>query len=189
MVGLRDASMVLLGYGFFVSGSRDQARTKSLIRLHALTLLHSQCDEAHPMCRNCAKSKRECLGYDPIFKQQPGPAQIQPAPNSAPAPHSTTPAPAPTADSSTYSQSPVPQGYAPASSSSGYAPAASATSGAHPSENFNAIDPALAAPPGQGMHQGQPYSNGVHNMDPAMRGPPGANAYPHPPPPLEATRG
>lgn len=141
------------------------------------------------MCRNCAKSKRECLGYDPIFKQQPGPAQIQPAPNSASAPHATSPAPAPTAESSTYSQSPVPQGYAPASSS-GYAPAPSATSGAHPQESFNAIDPALAAPPGQGMHQGQPYSNGVHSMDPAMRGPPGANAYPHPPPPpLEPTRG
>jgi hypothetical protein len=147
-----------------------------------------QCDEAHPMCRNCQKSKRECLGYDPIFKQQPGPAQIQPAPNSAPAPHSTTPAATPAAPSSaTYSQSPVPQGYAPASSS-GYAPAASATSGAHPSENFNAIDPALAAPQGQVMHQGQPHYNGVHPTDPAMRGPPGA-AYPHPPPMMPPTRG
>lgn len=133
------------------------------------------------MCRNCQKSKRECLGYDPIFKQQPGPAQIQPAPNT-PAQHSSTPATAPTADSSTYSQSPVPQGYAPASSSA-YATGTAATSGAHPAENFNAIDPALAAP-----HQ-QQYSNGVHNMDPAMRGQPGPNAYPHPPPPLEPTRG
>jgi hypothetical protein len=148
-----------------------------------------QCDEAHPVCRNCQKSKRECLGYDPIFKQQPGPAQIQPAPNSVPTPHSTTPGPAPTApSSSTYSQSPVPQGYAPASSS-GYAPAASATSGVHSSENFNAIDPALAAPPGQAAHQGQPPYNGVHMMDPAMRGPPGANAYQHPPPALEPSRG
>jgi hypothetical protein len=129
-----------------------------------------QCDEAHPVCRNCQKSKRECLGYDPIFKQQPGPAQIQPAPNSVPTPHSTT------------------QGYAPASSS-GYAPAASATSGVHSSENFNAIDPALAAPPGQAAHQGQPPYNGVHMMDPAMRGPPGANAYQHPPPALEPSRG
>lgn len=134
------------------------------------------------MCRNCQKSKRECLGYDPIFKQQPGPAQIQPAPNT-PVPHSTTPGPAPTADSSTYSQSPVPSGYAPASSS-GYTANASATSGAHSLETFNAIDPALAAPHQQ---QQQPYSNGVHHMDPAMRGPPGANTYP--PPPLEPTRG
>ena len=28
----------------------------------------TQCDEAHPSCRNCSKSRRECLGYDPIFK-------------------------------------------------------------------------------------------------------------------------
>lgn len=157
-----------------------------------LTRRLQQCDEAHPVCRNCQKSKRECLGYDPIFKQQPGPAQIQPAPNSAPAPHSTTPVPAPaqTAPAS-YSQSPVPQGYAPASSA-GYAPAAPATSGSHPPESFNAIDPALAAPQAQGGHPGQPpyNSNGIHNMDPAMRGPPGAGGYAHPPPPPpEPTRG
>lgn len=45
-----------------------------------------QCDEAHPTCRNCLKSKRECLGYDPIFKHQPGPANIQPAPSGNPPP-------------------------------------------------------------------------------------------------------
>ncbi|KAG5967490.1 hypothetical protein E4U57_000648 [Claviceps arundinis] len=42
-----------------------------------------KCDETHPTCNNCKKSKRECLGYDPIFRQQPGtqPAShIQPAP-------------------------------------------------------------------------------------------------------------
>lgn len=48
------------------------------------TIPRTQCDEAHPACRNCQKSKRECLGYDPIFKQQPGPSPIQPAPSSAP---------------------------------------------------------------------------------------------------------
>ncbi|KAL1901685.1 hypothetical protein Cpir12675_000376 [Ceratocystis pirilliformis] len=37
-----------------------------------------KCDETHPTCNNCKKSKRECLGYDPIFKQQ---AQGQPAPH------------------------------------------------------------------------------------------------------------
>ncbi|KAK9480038.1 hypothetical protein V1514DRAFT_270012, partial [Lipomyces japonicus] len=25
-----------------------------------------KCDERHPMCFNCAKSKRVCMGYDPI---------------------------------------------------------------------------------------------------------------------------
>lgn len=49
-------------------------------------MLVSQCDEAHPTCKNCAKSKRDCLGYDPIFKAQPGPAAIQPAPSTGSAP-------------------------------------------------------------------------------------------------------
>ncbi|KAM0483018.1 hypothetical protein ACHAPX_002463 [Trichoderma viride] len=31
-----------------------------------------KCDETHPSCNNCRKSKRECLGYDPIFRQQAG---------------------------------------------------------------------------------------------------------------------
>ncbi|KAG6021310.1 hypothetical protein E4U41_002528 [Claviceps citrina] len=42
-----------------------------------------KCDETHPTCNNCKKSKRECLGYDPIFRQQPGGqpnSHIQPAP-------------------------------------------------------------------------------------------------------------
>ncbi|KAG7108592.1 putative transcriptional regulatory protein C15D4.02 like [Verticillium longisporum] len=41
-----------------------------------------KCDEAQPTCNNCKKSKRDCAGYDPIFKQQPGPSNIQPALNS-----------------------------------------------------------------------------------------------------------
>lgn len=55
---------------------------------HLLTRLFRlfQCDEAHPTCKNCAKSKRDCLGYDPIFKAQPGPAAIQPAPSTGLAP-------------------------------------------------------------------------------------------------------
>ncbi|KAK5168029.1 uncharacterized protein LTR77_006596 [Saxophila tyrrhenica] len=43
-----------------------------------------KCDEHHPTCRNCQKSKRECMGYDPIFKPQPGPTHIQPAPSAHP---------------------------------------------------------------------------------------------------------
>ncbi|KAI1133165.1 hypothetical protein F5Y10DRAFT_274386 [Nemania abortiva] len=46
------------------------------------------CDELHPTCKNCQKSKRECLGYDPIFKnqqqQQPSPAH---QPQQAQQPH------------------------------------------------------------------------------------------------------
>jgi hypothetical protein len=35
-----------------------------------------KCDETHPTCNNCKKSKRDCLGYDPVFnRSQPGPGQ------------------------------------------------------------------------------------------------------------------
>ncbi|PTB58566.1 hypothetical protein M431DRAFT_76906 [Trichoderma harzianum CBS 226.95] len=47
--------------------------------------LSLQCDETHPTCNNCRKSKRECLGYDPIFRQQPGTptsSSVQPVSNS-----------------------------------------------------------------------------------------------------------
>jgi hypothetical protein len=51
---------------------------------------------APPTCNNCKKSKRECLGYDPIFKSQPtaqanppAPVRIQPAPS----PTNNTPPP------------------------------------------------------------------------------------------------
>ncbi|KAF1944564.1 hypothetical protein EJ02DRAFT_340879 [Clathrospora elynae] len=174
-----------------LSGGRHKKEIKRRTKTGCLTCRKRRikCDEAHPMCRNCQKSKRECLGYDPIFKQQSGPAQIQPAPNSAPAPHpaSAPPAPAPPAPA-TYSQSPVPQGYAPASSAA-YAPAASATSGEHQHpDGFHAIDPALAQS-GPALHSNQPsYSNGVHAMDPAMRAPPNAYAPAPPPEPLKGRR-
>jgi hypothetical protein len=45
------------------------------------TVLLLQCDERHPVCRNCEKSKRECLGYDPVFRSQPGASSIHPAPS------------------------------------------------------------------------------------------------------------
>ncbi|RMZ68865.1 c6 finger domain [Pyrenophora seminiperda CCB06] len=169
-----------------LSGGRHKKEIKRRTKTGCLTCRKRRikCDEAHPMCRNCQKSKRDCLGYDPIFKQQSGPAQIQPAPNSAPAPHAASAPPAP-APASTYSQSPVPQGYAPASSA-GYAAAAPATSGEHQQPSFHAIDPALAQAD-SALHA-QHY-NGVHAMDPAMRAPPGATSFPPPPgPPMKGKR-
>lgn len=161
----------------------DTSRLTSSSIAHALTS-NAQCDEAHPTCRNCQKSKRECLGYDPIFKQQPGPAQIQPAPNSAPSQHSSTPpVPAQAPPPPPNYQSQVPQGYAPASSA-GYAPAAAAPSTHHDPQAFNAIDPALAAAAAPAMHTGQPQYNGLP-MDPAMRQP----SFAHAPPPLEPLKG
>lgn len=105
-----------------------------------LTTDVQQCDEGHPSCRNCQKSKRECLGYDPIFKPQPGPAPIQPAPGTiAPTSKVSTTSPA---ASNLYTQAPA--GYAPAVGA-GFATAQQNGPGFEPSYEYNtAIDPALA---------------------------------------------
>ncbi|KAM7189516.1 hypothetical protein V8F33_009994 [Rhypophila sp. PSN 637] len=67
-----------------LSGGRHKKEIKRRTKTGCLTCRKRRikCDETHPTCNNCKKSKRECLGYDPIFKQQQGPAAIQPAPNS-----------------------------------------------------------------------------------------------------------
>ncbi|ORY13478.1 hypothetical protein BCR34DRAFT_586445 [Clohesyomyces aquaticus] len=152
-----------------LSGGRHKKEIKRRTKTGCLTCRKRRikCDEAHPVCRNCQKSKRECLGYDPIFKPQPGPAQIQPAPNSAPHQNSVPVSTPPTTMS--YGAQ-VPQGYAPAVSA-GYAPPVAATGSGHPPyENFNnAIDPALAAQD-PNMHGGQPPYNGTHALNPALRG-------------------
>ncbi|KAK5652060.1 hypothetical protein OQA88_10836 [Cercophora sp. LCS_1] len=117
---------------------------------------HKKCDEAHPTCNNCKKSKRECLGYDPIFKQQQqqGPATIQPAPSnqSSPAP-ATTLASTPTLPSSaphpSYQSQPpvVPSSFPPSVPSSiTYDSPASSTHSVKAESAFDyssAIDPAL----------------------------------------------
>ncbi|QIX01839.1 hypothetical protein AMS68_007356 [Peltaster fructicola] len=65
-----------------MSGGRHKKEIKRRTKTGCLTCRKRRikCDERQPGCRNCEKSKRECLGYDPIFKQQSGPAPIQPAP-------------------------------------------------------------------------------------------------------------
>ncbi|KAF2018704.1 hypothetical protein BU24DRAFT_458448 [Aaosphaeria arxii CBS 175.79] len=158
-----------------LSGGRHKKEIKRRTKTGCLTCRKRRikCDEGHPTCRNCQKSKRECLGYDPIFKQQPGPATIQPAPNAAPH-HSPVQASAPPSTAAYAGQ--VPQGYAPAASA-GYAPPPASGSG-HPHENFggSAIDPALAADPN--MHGGQAPYNGAHALNPVLRGLNSPNQYP-----------
>jgi hypothetical protein len=151
-----------------LSGGRHKKEIKRRTKTGCLTCRKRRikCDEAHPVCRNCQKSKRECLGYDPIFKQQPGPTQIQPAPNSAP--HQTS-VPASSPPTSAPYSGQVPQGYAPAAA--GYGPPPSAPGANPPHENFNnsAIDPALAAAD-PAMHGGQGPYNGAHALNPVLRG-------------------
>ncbi|EWC48433.1 hypothetical protein DRE_02202 [Drechslerella stenobrocha 248] len=70
-----------------MSGGRHKKEIKRRTKTGCLTCRKRRikCDEAHPTCKNCTKSKRECLGYDPIFKQAPqGPPPIQPAPANTP---------------------------------------------------------------------------------------------------------
>ncbi|KAL5337928.1 hypothetical protein BJX70DRAFT_388943 [Aspergillus crustosus] len=68
-----------------LSNSRHKKEVKRRTKTGCLTCRKRRikCDEGHPVCRNCVKSKRECLGYDPVFKQ-PTPSAIQPAPNPQP---------------------------------------------------------------------------------------------------------
>ena len=136
--------------------------------LHVLTLIRrSQCDEQHPKCRNCIKSKRECLGYDPIFKQQQAPTQLQPAPNASPSSSSSAPVAGPTP---TYPSSSAP--YHPVSNGTSAPSATSASVKSEPSQPYefgSAIDPALAGggstamASSYGSSQFHPPPLGTHN--------------------------
>ncbi|KAG9232057.1 hypothetical protein BJ875DRAFT_97011 [Amylocarpus encephaloides] len=130
-----------------MSGGRHKKEIKRRTKTGCLTCRKRRikCDEAHPHCRNCQKSKRDCMGYDPIFKQQPqGPTSIQPAPSSA----STQAGSPATANpygnqQNMYSMPTAPIGYD--ASSAGVSSPGSAN---QPYDYTNAIDPALeAAPP------------------------------------------
>ncbi|OQD72440.1 hypothetical protein PENDEC_c021G03727 [Penicillium decumbens] len=70
-----------------LSGGRHKKEVKRRTKTGCLTCRKRRikCDEGHPVCRNCVKSKRECLGYDPVFRPQAStPSAIQPAPNPPP---------------------------------------------------------------------------------------------------------
>ncbi|KAM7207136.1 hypothetical protein V8F20_002402 [Naviculisporaceae sp. PSN 640] len=150
-----------------LSGGRHKKEIKRRTKTGCLTCRKRRikCDETHPTCNNCKKSKRECLGYDPIFKQQQGPAAIQPAPNSnqqqsqqpppqpPSVPQTLASTPTPTIPSSVtqhpaYQPPVVPSSY-PASLPSNVAfesPAASTPQSAKTDTGFDystAIDPAL----------------------------------------------
>ncbi|KAL8634894.1 MAG: hypothetical protein Q9228_007558 [Teloschistes exilis] len=131
--------------GRMMSGGRHKKEIKRRTKTGCLTCRKRRikCDEVHPACRNCQKSKRECLGYDPIFKSQPGPAAIQPAPSAAP-PMQPIPTSAPP-------YPPPPQGYVAAASQS-YTPPNLLTTTSSPNATSEqqydygaALDPALAS--------------------------------------------
>ncbi|KAL2005835.1 hypothetical protein VTN00DRAFT_10328 [Thermoascus crustaceus] len=122
-----------------LSGGRHKKEVKRRTKTGCLTCRKRRikCDEGHPVCRNCVKSKRECLGYDPVFRPQPAPSAIQPAPNPSPSlvvtPQDPSPYPA------------APPGYVPAVTQP-FAPSLQSDSPTPSLEQFDygsAIDPAL----------------------------------------------
>ncbi|KAK1759150.1 transcriptional regulatory protein moc3 [Echria macrotheca] len=141
-----------------LSGGRHKKEIKRRTKTGCLTCRKRRikCDEAHPTCNNCKKSKRECLGYDPIFKQQQGPTAIQPAPNNQTAAPPTTLTSTPTLQSSasnTYPSQPqvVPSSYPPSvpSSVTFDSPVSSTAQSVKTESGFDysaAIDPALQGP-------------------------------------------
>ncbi|TVY68682.1 putative transcriptional regulatory protein [Lachnellula suecica] len=146
-----------------MSGGRHKKEIKRRTKTGCLTCRKRRikCDEAHPACRNCQKSKRECLGYDPIFKPQPGPANIQPSPSSAPL------QPGQLATANPYGNPHLIQGGYPPATMANYDPALSAgVSSPGSGSGFydaSAIDPALeaAAPSAAASNIFQPTTSGM----------------------------
>lgn len=122
------------------------------------------------------------MGYDPIFKQTPGPAAIQPAPSSAPSMSSAA------ATANPYGNQPQMLGtaYAPTSTMA-FDPALSGSisspgSAGQPFDYASAIDPALeaAAPPtaaGVASNFGGQPGTQTHLLTTLARDPESANPY------------
>ncbi|KAL7950675.1 hypothetical protein V8C42DRAFT_340287 [Trichoderma barbatum] len=126
-----------------------------------------KCDETHPTCNNCRKSKRECLGYDPIFRQQAGTptgGSVQPASNNLSQPTepsgiasvqsgSTVGPPTPRLVNSYGSQSPM--------LPSGYATSSNPGTPSIPPSTYN---PSLSVKPELGYGYSTTIDPGVRNM-------------------------
>ncbi|KAF7589674.1 hypothetical protein BBP40_003966 [Aspergillus hancockii] len=125
-----------------LSGGRHKKEVKRRTKTGCLTCRKRRikCDEGHPVCRNCVKSKRECLGYDPVFKPQPTPSAIQPAPN--PHPSLVVNPQDPSTSSPTPSYPAAPPGYVPAVSQP-FAPSESPSTSTERYDYGTAIDPTL----------------------------------------------
>ncbi|KAE9966710.1 hypothetical protein EG327_011739 [Venturia inaequalis] len=181
------------GDAHMMAGSRHKKEIKRRTKTGCLTCRKRRikCDEQHPACRNCQKSKRECLGYDPIFKQQSGPQQLQPAPSASPSSTSSTLA----AHSAPPPNYPPVQSSYPPQSSSGYAPSPSPhrAHSAHPPpplhqassqqqhsyEYTSAIDPALAGTEAAGPLP--PPHTSSHDQHSRRTPPPSTSAHSIPP--------
>ncbi|KAL2018303.1 hypothetical protein VTK56DRAFT_966 [Thermocarpiscus australiensis] len=153
-----------------LSGGRHKKEIKRRTKTGCLTCRKRRikCDEAHPTCNNCKKSKRECLGYDPIFRQQHGPAVIQPAPSSrppAPTPGTAAAAPAPTLSSS--AAHPYQSSYPPSLPSSVAFDSPVSTTPQVKTESGVTLDSAVSTTPQVKREPSSDYSPAI---DPALQG-------------------
>ncbi|KAM3419126.1 hypothetical protein BST61_g5074 [Cercospora zeina] len=157
-----------------MSGGRHKKEIKRRTKTGCLTCRKRRikCDEGLPTCRNCQKSKRECLGYDPIFKQQPSPANIQPAPSAHNTPPNSASAAAGSHVSSNHYAAPPPfPGAAPA-----FLPAAAAAAMPHGEQphydshypHAAPLDPALAGAE-HVPHMATHHNNYPSSLQPARR--------------------
>ncbi|KAJ6017395.1 transcriptional regulator family: Fungal Specific TF [Penicillium sp. IBT 35674x] len=132
-----------------LSGGRHKKEVKRRTKTGCLTCRKRRikCDEGHPVCRNCVKSKRECLGYDPVFRPTASaPSAIQPAPNPPPS-LVVNPQGPPVAAAPLYPS--APPGYMPASSQP-FAPSlhseSPSTSTDHQADHRASVDTSIAPP-------------------------------------------
>ncbi|KAL3605502.1 hypothetical protein FPOAC2_00449 [Fusarium poae] len=142
-----------------------------------------KCDETHPTCNNCKKSKRECLGYDPIFRQQAGgqPSNIQPAPSQRTPP--TVPSSVPSSIPSSIAPNPVltarptnSYGSQPSMLPSSYATAHATTASPNPSITSLSYDSSfsnVASPP---VKSEPTYEYSAAAIDPALHNPESSRA-------------
>ncbi|CAL5874627.1 uncharacterized protein PFLUO_LOCUS8924 [Penicillium psychrofluorescens] len=128
--------------------SRHKKEVKRRTKTGCLTCRKRRikCDEGHPVCRNCVKSKRECLGYDPVFRPQAStPSAIQPAAPNPPPSLVVNPQGPPSSSAPAYPS--APPGYVPATSQP-YAPALQSLSPSTSADQYDpgtTIDPSLGA--------------------------------------------
>ncbi|KAK2755956.1 hypothetical protein FQN54_005753 [Arachnomyces sp. PD_36] len=156
-----------------LSGGRHKKEVKRRTKTGCLTCRKRRikCDETHPVCRNCVKSKRECLGYDPVFRTQPPPSAIQPAPNPPP---SLVVAPQ---NPSSYPN--IPPGYVAAAAPPPFVPSLPSES---PTPSLEQPDYRTSTDPSQPPHNSPPAPPPTQNNTEGNLQP---QAAPVPPPPAD----
>ncbi|RMY59045.1 hypothetical protein D0863_12066 [Hortaea werneckii] len=137
-----------------VTAGRHKKEIKRRTKTGCLTCRKRRikCDEGQPTCKNCTKSKRDCLGYDPVltmvgsqFRQQTGHPTLAAKPDAATSQPGTSPSP----QSSTYRS---PPGYPPTTSNPGqfHPPLDPAPATGNPSSLTMAQPPAQLQPERKG---------------------------------------